>query len=215
MFDWLVVRDDRRDVLVEAVKRVWRGGQALVADVDFPHKKKPRRIAFAWPAPGVGARRAPRWPELLADWHEVNDDDPLCPVDALAVAAEEVSGLGADALCVHGGPGLAHATVIWYEKGAVESYEHVGKSTVAWTPNKLGRPFDGSAAQTAAALGRKLVGVDEDEVNVLERVANMNRAVGEVLLVRAFTRILDMDPPPIDELAGLVATANPQRFTVA
>jgi hypothetical protein len=200
-------------VLAAAVARAWSAGAASVAHLELPSRKVPRRIAVI-AADGVRAQRAPRWPDVLGDWSEINEE-ALFPSAELAVLAEEVSGLGAPALCAHGGPGLVHATIGWYERGALISYEHVGATSVSWDPDEgLGRPFDGTAASLAALGGRrvaKLFGADRD-VDVLERQLLVNRAIGDVLLVRAFHRLLDQDPPPIDDLAGLVATAPKQRL---
>jgi hypothetical protein len=108
-----------------------------------------------------------------------------------------------------------HATVAWFERGALIGYEHVGATSVSWDPDEgLGRPFDGTAASLAALGGKrvaKLFGSDRD-VDVLERQLMVNRAIGDVLLVRAFHRMLEQDPPPIDDLAGVVATAPKQRL---
>lgn len=214
MFAWVAIRADHGDVLAAAVGRAFGAGVAEVAQLAFPARKAPRQILVIGAA-GARARRAPRWPEVLADWSEINEE-PLFPGDELAVLAEEVSGLGAPALCAHGGPGLATGTVAWFERGALIGYEHVGSTSVSWDPDEgLGRPFDGSAASLAALGGRrvaKLFGADKD-VDVLERQLLVNRAIGEVLLVRAFHRLLDQDPPPIDDLAGMVATAPKQRVS--
>jgi hypothetical protein len=162
----------------------------------------------------VKARRAARWPDVLEDWKDIYEE-ALFPDPELPVLAEEISGLGAPAACVFGGPGLLKGTVAWYEKGALISYEHVGSASVSWDPDEgLGRPFDGTAASIAALGGKrvaKLFGSDKT-IDVLTRIDNANRAIGEVLIGRVFYRFLDTDPPPIDDLAGLVATARQTRI---
>jgi len=216
MFAWVVIREDHIDVLAPALGRAWTGGAARIARLAFPSRKAPRQIVVAWPERAT-ARRPPRWPSVLDDWRDINEE-PLFPGDELPVFAEEVSGLGAPALCAHGGPGLATGTVAWYEQGALIGYEHVGGTSVSWDPDGgLGRPFDGTAASLAALGGKrvaKLFGSDRD-VDVLERIELANRAVGNVLLVRAFHRMLDQDPPPIDDLAGMFATAVADRIPLA
>lgn len=213
MFAWVVIREANTDVLAAAVAKAWTGGDALVARLAFPARKGPREIAVVWTERARG-RRAPRWPNVLDDWKDINEE-PLFPRDELPVLAEELSGLGAPTLCAHGGPGLVHGTVGWYEQGALISYEHVGGSSVSWDPEGgLGRPFDGTAASIAALGGKrvaKLFGSDRD-IDVLERIELANRAVGSVVLTRAFYRIIGQDPPPIDDLAGLVATAPTARI---
>ena len=213
MFAWVVIREDNIDVLAPAIAKAWTGGEALVARLELPARKVPRRIVVAW-TERARARRAARWPSVLDDWPDIIEE-PLFPSADLPVLAEEVSGLGAPALCVHGGPGLVHGTVGWYEQGALISYEHVGGTSVSWDPDGgLGRPFDGTAASIAALGGKrvaKLFGTDRD-IDVLERIELANRAVGNVLLTRAFYRIIGQDPPPIDDLAGMVATAKATRI---
>jgi hypothetical protein len=207
MFEWTVVEHARREVLVRALSRGWRDGQAVLCDLVVPHEKQPRTLCVAW-AEGASAMRKPRWPDLLTDWSDIHED-ALFPSAEAPVLAEEVSGLGADAFICHGQPGLSRATVGWYEKGALTAYEHVGSATVSWTPGGgLGRPFDGSVAQLLAR-GAKALLPDE---TVLDRIEKTNAAVGELLIRRAFLRLLDDDPPPIDELHGLLARTHQHRF---
>jgi len=141
--------------------------------------------------------RPPRWPDVLSDWHDIYGD-PLFPDHALPVLAEALSALGAEALALHADNGLVGATVAWYEKGALALYEHVGSATVSWTEaDGLGRPPDGTLRSAAAGF-------------VLDRIALQNKANGEALLDRALHRILAHDPPPFEELAGMVVTAPPE-----
>ena len=214
MFAWLVIRADHSALLSAAIAKAWTGGEAVIARLAFPSRKEPREIVVVWPD-RAKPRRAPRWPDVLGDWQDIYDDEQLFPSAEIPVLAEELSGLGAPSLCVHAGPGLARGTVAWYEQGALISYDHVGGASVSWTPEDgLGRPFDGTAASIAALGGKrvaKLFGSDRD-VDVFERVENANRAVGGVLLTRAFYRIIGQDPPAIDDLAGMVATAAATRI---
>jgi hypothetical protein len=210
MHTWLVVEAAHAALLPVAVERAWKGS-AAVAEVLLPARKGRGALLFAWPEPEPAALRGqPRWPDVLCDWNEIHDD-PLFPGAALPVLAEDLSGLGADVLLVHAEPGLAGATIAWYEKGALTLYEHVGSATVAWTEaDGLGRPLDASGASTAALAARGLASADRD-LFVLDRIDSANRATGEVLLDRAFHRFLAADPPPFDQLAGAVATA-PRRL---
>ncbi len=213
MFRWVVVLADQRGVLETALAKAWKGGDALVAELVLPSTKRrpPRPALIAWPE-GASARRPPRWPDLLNEWHEIYEDK-LFPSPECPVLAEEVSGLGADALVVHGAPGLTQATIAWYAKGALVEYEHVGSASVAWTPETgLGRPLDGSTRQALALGGKRLaalVGADEN-VNVMERIQATSAALGEVLIRRAFLRLIDHEPPAIDELNGIISQA-PKR----
>jgi hypothetical protein len=212
VFAWLVIREDHTDVLTAAIAKTWSGGDAVIARLAFPARKAPRQIAVVW-ADRARAKRAARWPDLLDDWKDIYDE-ALFPNAELPVLAEELSGLGAPTLCAHASPGLDAGTVAWYERGALIGYEHVGGASVSWDPEAgLGRPFDGTAASIAALGGKrvaKLFGADRD-VGVLDRVLAANRAIGSVLLTRAFHRMLDQDPPAMDELAGLVAKAATVR----
>jgi len=194
--------------------KAWRGGEAVIAVVDFPGKKQPRRLSVLW-SEGARAARAARWPDVLADWGDIYGEK-LFDGDAVPVLCEEASGLGADALAIHGEAGLLHATVAWYAKGAVAEYEKVALGgSVAWQPGEpLGRPFDGSLRSALAWGGRKLaekVGTSADET-LFERMEKTNQAIGEALVNRALWRILDVKPPSLDELAGMVAGAPQRRF---
>lgn len=215
MFSWVIVLAEHREVLGRALPKAWQGGAGVIAELSVVSKKRrqPRPALVAWPD-GATKRRAARWPDVLTDWHDIYEDR-LFPDDACAVAAEEVSGLGADALIVHGAPGLREASIGWFAKGALVEYEHVGAGgSVAWSPETgLGRPLDGSLRQAFALGGKKLaelIGSDEN-VNVAERIQATSAALGEVLISRALLRVLGQDPPPVDEVAGLVATARKFR----
>jgi hypothetical protein len=192
MHAWVVVEAEHAGLVSSALARAWRGRAALTR-LALPARRGSRELLFAWPE-SAEAIRPPRWPEVLSDWHDIYGD-PLFPGDALPVLAEELSALGAEALALHAEPGLARATVAWYEKGALALYEHVGSATVSWTEaDGLGRPPDGTLRSAAAGF-------------VLDRIALQNRANGEALLDRALHRILAHDPPPFEELAGMVVTA--------
>jgi hypothetical protein len=217
MFTWLVVLADQDKVLQMALARAWKG-TATIADVRLSSEKRrqPRPVLVAWPD-GASARRAPRWPELLDEWRDIYDEK-LFPSPECPVAAEEVSGLGADALIVHGAPGLSQASIGWYAKGALVEYEHVGGATVSWTPETgLGRPLDGSLKQAMALGGKRLASLvgSDDTVNIMDRMRDTSAALGEVLIRRAFVRILDQEPPAIDELNGFVAQAPRRRLSLS
>jgi hypothetical protein len=209
MFAWLVVEAEHAALLSAAVARGWRSGAAEAVELALPARRQTRALVFAWadPAGAPSVRRPPRWPELLREWGEIYEE-ALFPGDDMPVLAEEMSALGADALLVHAAPGLAGATVAWYERGALTSYEHVGSATVSWSEaDGLGRPLEGGARGVAASAARALGGDDL----VLDRIEQSARATGEALIERALHRFLAADPPPFDELSGLVARARPQR----
>ncbi len=211
MYAWLVVEVEHAGLLPAALARAWRGGGGEVVEIELPARKQTRTLAFARADPAPGApvpRRAPRWPDLIADWSDIHSER-LFPDDALPVLAEEISALGADALLVHVAPGLAGATVAWYERGALSLYEHVGGTTVSWSEaDGLGRPSPGGLRSMALAGARKLA--DARDEFILDRIEQTARATGEALLERALHRFLAADPPPFDELAGLVAHARPR-----
>ena len=210
MHTWLVVEAAHGALLPVAVERAWRGSAAAVAEVLLAARKGRGALLFVWPGAEPTPRGQPRWPDVLCDWTEIHEE-PLFPGAALPLLAEDLSGLGADVLLVHAEPGLAGATIAWYEKGALTLYEHVGGATVAWSEaDGLGRPLDASGASNAALAARGLASADRD-LFVLDRIDSANRATGEALLDRAFHRFLAADPPPFDELAGVVATA-PRRL---
>ena len=215
MIQWMLLEGPGGDVPEKAVRRAWQGGRAVIAELSFPTRKSALQISVAW-TEGARARRPARWPDVLAEWHEIYED-ALFPDDACPILAEEASGLGADALVIHGEPGLTRSTVAWYAKGALASYEHVGSASVAWAPDQpLGRPFDGSLSSAAAWGGKKLaslLGSDRDTA-LFERMEKTAQAVGEALIKRALWRLLDRKPPTLDELAGQVANAPQRRLDV-
>jgi hypothetical protein len=193
MIDWVAVRPAHQQILLTALGRGWQGGVIAMALVPTA----PLSLV-AW-SEGARARRAARWPDVLVEWAEIYEER-LFASDLGPVLAEEVSALGADALAVHADPGFARAGVGWYAKGALAAYEHVGAARVAWSPDGgLGRPVDSSVGSMFATRGR-LGGALAEE------------AGGETILARAFLRLLDAPPPPMDELAGLVARAPVQRL---
>jgi hypothetical protein len=202
---WLVVRSEHREMVGHALPRAWRGGEARVVDLQFPAHV----LTFVWPE-GAAARRPPHWPAVLSDWHDIYEDK-LFPDDVLPVLAEEASGLGAEAVAVHGELGFAAASVGWYRKGALAEYEHVGSAQVAWTPDAgLGRPFDRSGRQVAAQASRRLAQLlgAGDFDDTLARLESTSKATGEAVLVSAMLRLIGGEPPPMDELAGMVAAAR-------
>jgi hypothetical protein len=196
---WVVVEAEHAGLVSPALGRAWKGGaSAAVARLAVPVRRGERELLFLWPEPAAPALvRPPRWPDVLCDWHDIYGD-PLFPDDALPALAEALSALGAEALALHADHGLAGATIAWYEKGALAHCEHVGSATVSWNEaDGLGRPPDGTLRSAAAGF-------------VLDRIALQNRATGEALLDRALHRILGHDPPPFEELAGMVVTAPHQ-----
>lgn len=214
MYAWLVVEPQHAELLPAAAARAWSAGGGEVAEVELPVRKGTRPLVFTWiDRRGATAQRPPRWPDLLVEWADIYSE-PLFPgEDALAVLAEEMSAMGADALLLHVAPGLAGCTVGWYERGALSLYEHVGGGTVSWTEaDGLGRPSEGRGRTMALAGARKLagaVGRDSDH-SILDRIEHSARATSAVLIERALHRFLAADPPPFDELAGLVARARVQ-----
>ena len=152
MFAWVVIPDDHIDVLASAVARAWTGA-AAVARLELPNKranKPPKRIAVIALDKAKG-KRGPRWPDVLLEWSEINEE-PLFPGGELPVLAEELSALGAQTLCVHAGPGFTPASVAWYEKGALVGFEHVGGTPVIWDPDGgLGRTLEGATGETLIA----------------------------------------------------------------
>jgi hypothetical protein len=93
MYAWVVVREDNFNVVAPAVARARSDGAAEVAHLALPQtrRKPPQPIVVITPA-GARARRAPRWPDVLGDWSEINEE-ALFPSAELAVLAEELSGL--------------------------------------------------------------------------------------------------------------------------
>jgi hypothetical protein len=208
MLDWLVIRAAYRNLLPQALPRAWRGGEAIIVDLAFPPKSHP--VTFVMAA-GCAPARAARWPDVLVEWAEIYDEQPFGD-RLLPVAAEELSGLGADVLVTRAELGLKKADVAWYEKGAVRQLEHVGSSQLAWNPEDgLGRPESSSLALAGGKLAARLSHADKT-ADLLERLSATSLAVAEAILTRAHFLILDGDPPPMDQLAGIVGGAPAARF---
>ena len=212
MIDWVVVRPEHAGVLSAGAKKALGGGLA-VADVAVPQapKKPPARMLCAWPEGASAARRAPRYPEVLADWGDIYDVK-LFGNPALAVLAEEVSGLGADVLVASAELGLEVTSLGWWAKGKLVAYEHTGGGgSVAWTvEDGLGRPASDSLLVSGGQGLARLLGADRTAA-LLARYEDAERAAGEVLLTRAFMRILGVEPPAMDELCGIVAQVPVRR----
>ncbi|HKA88253.1 MAG TPA: hypothetical protein VKE22_11325 [Haliangiales bacterium] len=208
MFEWVVVRSEHRGIVGTALPRAWRG-EAAVAELTFGAT----RVTFIVPA-AASPRRAARWPDVVVDWVDINEER-LFPTDLASVLGEELSGLGAEVLATFSELDLRKATTGWYRKGALAELEHVGAAQVSWTPEDgLGRPFDGTRRSMGAQVGRRiaeLVG-DERSANLMDRLDGQRLAVGEAILETAFLRMLGQTPPKMDELRGQVATAPAQRL---
>jgi hypothetical protein len=211
MFEWVVVRSEHRGIVGAALARAWRG-EATLAELTF----RAARVTFIVPATAT-ARRPARWPDVVADWVDINEER-LFPSDLVSVLGEELSGLGAEVLATFSELDLRKATTGWYRKGALAELEYVGSSQVAWTPEAgLGRPFDGARRSIGAQVGRRvaeLVG-DERTVNLMDRLEGQRLAVGEAILESAFSRMFGEAPPKMDELRGSVATAAVERVSLA
>jgi hypothetical protein len=207
MFEWVVVRSEHRGIVGPALARAWRG-EAALAQLAFASAT----VTFVVPT-AASARRTARWPDVVGDWVDINEER-LYPSDLAPVLAEELSGLGAEVLATFSELDLRKATTAWYRKGALAELEHVGAAQVAWTPDDgLGRPFDGTRRSIGAQVGRRiaeLVG-DERSANLMDRLDGQRLAVGEAILETAFLRMLGGSPPKMDELRGMVTTAPAER----
>lgn len=210
MIEWVVVRSDHRALIAPALARAWQGEAALV---DLPFSAG--YVTFVAPDAAT-AKRPARWPDVVADWVEINEER-LYPTDAAPVLAEELSGLGADVLALCAELDLQGTTAGWYAKGALVQIEHVGASQVAWTPaDGLGRPFDRAGRTVGAQVGHKIAALvgDERTASLFDRLDGQRLAVGEAILQTAFHRLLGETPPPMDELRGRVATARADRLPI-
>jgi len=210
MVEWVLVRSEHRGVLGAALAKAWRG-DVVVVELVFA------ATGVLFIAPGATtARRAARWPDVLTDWGEINEER-LFPGDLAPVLAEELSGLGADVLALFAELDLRATTTGWYRKGALVELEHVGASQVAWSPDGgLGRPFDGTRRGVGAQVGRRIASLvgDEKTAGLFDRLDGQRLAVGEAILTTALHRLFGETPPPMDELRGRVATARTERVRV-
>ena len=210
MIEWVVVRSDHRALIGPALARAWRGDVALV---DLPFGAG--FVTFVAPVAATVQRPA-RWPDVVVDWVEINEER-LYPTDAAPVLAEELSGLGADVLALYAELDLHGATAGWYAKGALVEIEHVGASQLGWTPaTGLGRPFDRAGRTVGAQVGHRIASLvgDERTAGLFDRLDGQRLAVGEAILQTALHRLLGETPPPMDELRGRVVTARAERVRI-
>jgi hypothetical protein len=206
MIDWVLVRGDQRDVVYRGFGAAWAGGTACEALLTLA--KGPVVVAFN---EGGRARRAPRWPDVLAEWREFHAQ-PLFADDRVPVLAEEVSALGVVALALSVAPGAARATAAWYSKGALVEYEHVGGVAVAWYEDSgLGQPRVGDFVHAIADVARATAD-SASEAGLYDRVEHGLVAAAGGLYAKAMHRLLDADGPGCDDLAGMVARAPCARW---
>jgi hypothetical protein len=203
----LFVEGDHRDLVYRCLAAAWSGGTACEAVARVGGKW----LTVAW-AEGCRPKRAPRWPEVLDTWREFHSDEALFPADQIPVLAEEVSGLGHEALTLAVAAGVSAATVGWYQKGALAEYEHVGREAVAWYPEAgLGRPRLDGVLESLAGFGAWQA-EDAAEKATYDRVASGLKIEAAGVYQKALKRLLDEDPPPPDTLAGLLAHAATARW---
>ncbi|HEY3359485.1 MAG TPA: hypothetical protein VGQ83_39910 [Polyangia bacterium] len=207
MFQWLLVQGDQRELVYRCFGAAWARGTACEALVSVGGTP----IIVAW-SQGARAQRAPRWPEVLADWHEFHDAEPLFPDDTLPVLAEEVAALGLNALALAVAPGAARATAAWYAQGALTEYEHAGAVAVAWYEGAgLGQPRVADYVHAAADVGKRLAD-SAAEAALYDRIDQGLAAEAGGVYRKALRRLLDAEPPACDDLAGLVARAPCARW---
>lgn len=207
MIQWLLVRGDHRDLVYRCFGTAWAGGTACEALVTVG--KTTVVVAYN---EGGRARRPPRWPEVLADWHEFHEAEPLFPDPLVPTLAEEVAALGVDALALAVAPGMERVTAAWYHAGALVEYELVGAVAVAWYGGRgLGHPQVADFVHAAADIGAK-VADSAAEAALYERIDRGLAAEAGGVYAKAMRRLLDAEPPACDALAQLVARAPCGRW---
>ena len=206
MIEWLLVSGDQRELVYRCFGAAWSGGQACESIV----RLGPGWVTVAWPL-GSRAQRAPRWPDVLADWREFHDE-ALFPSAEVPVLAEEVSALGANALALSVAPGAARADIGWYHQGGLAEWEHVGATTAAWYPDAgLDVPRLSGALAAAVDLARAAA-ESAAEASVYDRIHAGLAASATAIYKKALHRLLGADPPDCDDLAGIVAKAPTARW---
>ena len=202
MFDWVLAQgDERAKTHAAALRSLARGDLFLVA---LPLGNKQVTIARA---EGCFPRKRVTWPELLVDWSEINEEAPY-PAEASPALAQTLSELGVPAFAVAFDPARDAAAVAWYERGQLIQLEHIGRSVVAWTPEEgLGRPRMSGLAGGVASLARSLGG---DE-NILDRIEAQHASGARAIVERVLVRLCNK-PPPVDDVAGMVAMAAADQY---
>ena len=202
MIDWVLAQGDERRLMREAAARVLVGGQLSLWAIPIAG-----RVLTVAALDAAGVRRRATWPELLVDWSEINEEPPY-PGEAAPALAEALSALGVPAFAVAYDGARASAAAGWYERGALISLEHVGRATDAWSPQGgLGRPRMAGLAGGVADVARSL-GAD---ATILDRIETQHAAGARAIVERVLVRLVDR-PPPIDDLAGLVALAPSEKL---
>ena len=197
MFDWVLGPGDARRLVREAAARALVGGRMTLRALPVGG-----RVMTVAEIESAGVKRPAPWPDVLADWSEIHEEPPY-PGAASPALAQALSSLGTPSFAVAFDPARDAAAVAWYERGALISFEHVGRATVAWSPEGgLGRPrmagFAGGAADVARSLG--------GDESILDRIEAQHAAGARAIVERVLARLCDR-PPPVDDLAGAVALA--------
>jgi hypothetical protein len=153
---------------------------------------------------------------VLTDWVDIYEE-PLFPSPRLPVAAELLSESGGEVLAVFadlGDPAGARGGMAWYQKGGLIELEQVGRAAVAWQKGQpLSRPKVSDARAQLAAMGRSFAETARD-AGLYDRVEAGRAVTAEAVLLRAILRMVDADPPAINELAELLRQSPHARMTL-
>jgi hypothetical protein len=210
MLQWLFVAGDYPHDLERRLAKAFCGS-ALVSVLRLTAKARPCTVIEPEAATVL---RKPRWPDVLTDWTEIYEE-PLFPSPLLPVAAEVLSETGAESLALFadlGHPSGARGGVAWYQKGGLVELEQVGSAAVAWQKGQpLSRPRVHDARAQLAALGRSRADNDRD-AGLYDRVESSRAVTAEAILARALLRLTATDPPPISELAEVLARGGRARL---
>ena len=113
-----------------------------------------------------------------------------------------------------GDPAGARGGTAWYQKGGLIELEQVGRAAVAWQKGQpLSRPKVSDARAQLAAMGRSFAETARD-VGLYDRVEAGRAVTAEAVLLRAILRMVDADPPAINELAELLRQSQHARMTL-
>ncbi len=212
MLEWLFVPSESAQDVAKRLGRVWRGS-ATITQLRLTSKARPCLVIEP---ETMSALTKPRWPDVLTDWVDIYEE-PLFPSPRLPVAGELLSEAGGEVLAVFadlGDPAGARGGTAWYQKGGLIELEQVGRASVAWQKGQpLSRPKVSDARAQLAAMGRSFADTARD-AGLYDRVEAGRAVTAEAVLLRAILRMVDADPPAINELAELLRQSPHARMTL-
>ena len=211
MIEWLLYPGEFSAELPRRLVKVWRGS-ALVSVLRLPDAN----VVTVIEPQQVRALREPRWPDVLSDWVDINEE-PMFPSPTLPVAGEALSETGPEVLCMFADPAepeRVRGGIAWYERGSLRELEQVGRAAVAWQKGQpLGRPRVTDFKSQLFSFGRRMADSQRD-ADMFSRADTARAVTAEMVVARALAKLLDTDPPALPDLAQAIERAGRAKLTV-